>query len=148
MLDECAQGRGALLEVVGGKLNQEICVEMIDWLRKPHDQERMVAGLPPGTTIAHKGGWIDDMQSDVGIVESPGGRYVAAIYIWRDGYVTDEHAHPSPYLGDFSHTIYTFFNPVPLDEAKQRTEQPEGSATATPDESSIPETATPEDSAQ
>src|SRR3712207_8492701 len=89
---------------------------MIDWLQKPHDEKRMVAGLPAGTRIAHKGGWIDDMQSDVGIVESPGGRYVAAIYIWTDGYVTDEHATPSPYLGDFSHTIYTFFNPVPLDE--------------------------------
>jgi beta-lactamase class A len=109
MLDECARGTGPLLEKVGEKLTEELCVEMIDWLQQPHDPERMVAGLPAGTRI-------DDMQSDVGIVESPGGRYVAAIYIWTDGYVTDEHATPSPYLGDFSHTIYTFFNPVPLDE--------------------------------
>jgi beta-lactamase class A len=117
MLDECARGTGPLLEKVGNKLTKELCVEMIEWLQQPHDPERMVAGLPAGTRIAHKGGWIDDMQSDVGIVDSPGGRYVAAIYIWKDGYVTDEHATPSPYLGDFSHTIYTFFNPVPL-EAK------------------------------
>lgn len=128
MLDECAHGRGALLEKVGGKLSPALCVEMVDWLQKPHDQERMVAGLPPGTRVAHKGGWIDDMQSDVGIVESPGGRYVAAIFIWRDGYVTDEHAHPSPYLGDFSHTIYTFFNPAPLDEARRGAAAPEATA--------------------
>ncbi len=82
----------------------------------------MVAGLPTGTKIAHKGGWIDDMQSDVGIVDSPGGRYVAAIYIWRDGYVTNAYATPSPYLGDFSHTIYTFFNPTPLSEIPPPTE--------------------------
>jgi beta-lactamase class A len=115
MLDQCAQsGAGPLIEKVDGKLNQALCKEMIDWLQRPHDQERMAAGLPPGTKVAHKGGWITDMQSDVGIVESPGGRYVAAIYIWRDGYVTDEHASPSPFLGDFSHTIYSFFNPEPL----------------------------------
>jgi beta-lactamase class A len=114
MLQECADGTGLLLEKVGGELNADLCKEMIGWLQRPHDEERMVAGLPAGTVVAHKGGWISDMQSDVGIVDSPGGRYVAAIYIWRDGYVTNEHATPSPYLGDFSHTIYTFFNPEPL----------------------------------
>jgi len=114
MLDECARGTGPLLEKVGGKLTGELCREMIDWLQRPHDAERMMAGLPAGTVVAHKGGWINDMQSDVGIVESPGGRYVAAIYIWRDGYVSDIHVTPSPYLGDFSHTIYTFFNPRPV----------------------------------
>jgi beta-lactamase class A len=119
MLDECARGTGPLLEIVGGELNEDVCNEMIDWLQQPHDPDRMVAGLPPGTVVAHKGGWITNMQSDVGIVESPGGRYVAAIYIWTDGYVTDDYATPSPYLGDFSHTIYTFFNPVPLDEVQQ-----------------------------
>lgn len=120
MLDQCAQdGTGPLIEKVGDKLNQDLCKEMVDWLQQPHDQDRMVAGLPPGTVVAHKGGWIDDMQSDVGIVDSAGGRYVAAIYIWRDGYVTDVYAHPSPYLGDFSHTIYTFFNPQPYQEPEQ-----------------------------
>jgi len=119
MLDECARGAGPLIEKVGGYLDTALCAEMIDWLQQPHDPERMVAGLPRDTRVAHKGGWIDDMQSDVGIVESPGGRYVAAIYIWKDGYVTDEHATPSPYLGDFSHTIYTFFNPVSPNEGRQ-----------------------------
>ncbi|HEX6291152.1 MAG TPA: serine hydrolase [Herpetosiphonaceae bacterium] len=112
MLAECAEGKGPLIEKYGDKLNETLCDEMIGWLERPHDQERMVAGIPAGVPVAHKGGWIDDMQSDVGIVSSPNGRYVAAIYIWRpDGYVTNAHATPSPYLGDFSHTIYTFFNP-------------------------------------
>jgi beta-lactamase class A len=125
MLHECSEGKGTLLEKVGGKLTADLCKEMIAWLQRPHDEERMVAGLPAGTLVAHKGGWIDDMQSDVGIVDSPGGRYVAAIYIWTNGYVTNEHATPSPYLGDFSHTIYTFFNPTPLDEVPPPTEADE-----------------------
>lgn len=116
MLEQCAQGHGPLLERVGQRLTRELCREMIDWLIVPHDPERMLAGIPDDVPVAHKGGWIDDMQSDVGIVYSPGGRYVAAIYVWREGYVTDVFASPSPYLGDFSHTIYTFFNPEPLPE--------------------------------
>ena len=116
MLANCAEGKGPLIEKYGDTINESLCDEMIEWLERPHDQERMVAGIPAGVPVAHKGGWIDDMQSDVGIVSSPNGRYVAAIYIWRaDGYVTNAHATPSPYLGDFSHTIYTFFNPVPVE---------------------------------
>ncbi len=116
MLAQCADGRGPLLDKYGSTISEALCDEMMSWLERPHDQERMVAGIPEGVKVAHKGGWIDDMQSDVGIVSSPGGRYVAAIYIWRrDGYATNIHASPSPYLGDFSHTIYTFFNPKPIE---------------------------------
>jgi beta-lactamase class A len=115
-LAQCAEGEGPLLEELDGALTQALCEEMIGWLDQGHDPERMLAGIPDDVRVAHKGGWIDDMQSDVGIVYSPGGRYVAAIYVYRpDGYVTNIHATPSPYLGDFSHTIYTFFNPEPLD---------------------------------
>lgn len=115
MLAQCAQGQGRLLETFSDTLTTELCGEMMEWLQRPHDPERMVAGVPADVRVAHKGGWIDDMQSDVGIVEGPTGRYVASIWIYRpDGYVTNEHATPSPYLGDFSHTIYTFFNPEPL----------------------------------
>ncbi len=117
MLAQCAAGEGRLLETFGETLTAELCSEMVGWLQLPHDEERMVAGIPAGVMVAHKGGWIDDMQSDVGIVDGPTGRYVASIWIFRpDGYVTNEHATPSPYLGDFSHTIYTFFNPEPLPE--------------------------------
>ncbi len=117
MLTQCSDGQGPLIEKYGEHLNAAVCKEMLDALRTPHDQSRMVAGIPAGVPVAHKGGWTEDFQSDVGIVDGPNGRYVAAIYIYRnadDGFVSDADANPSPYLGDFSHTIYTFFNPVPL----------------------------------
>lgn len=116
MLDQCSRNEGRLREKFGDRLNAELCREMIGWLRMPHDETRMKAGVPPDTSVAHKGGWTADMQADVGIVESPGGRYVAAIYVYRDladGYVTGPTAKASPYLADFSHTIYSFFNPEP-----------------------------------
>lgn len=117
MLAQCTDGTGPLIEQFPDTIDESLCDEMLGWLERPHDEERMVAGIPRGVTVAHKGGWIDDMQSDVGIVNSPGGRYVAAIYIFRpDGYATNAYATPSPYLGDFSHTIYSFFNPDPIEE--------------------------------
>ncbi len=116
MLAQCADGTGPLLEKYSDTISEALCDEMMAWLERPHDEERMVAGIPDGIKVAHKGGWIEDMQGDVGIVSSPNGRYVAAIYIWRaNGYASNIHASPSPYLGDFSHTIYTFFNPEPME---------------------------------
>lgn len=116
MLDQCAHGGGPLIEQYGDRLSAALCGEMIGWLQQPHDETRMKAGVPPEVKVAHKAGWTADMQADVGIVDSPGGRYVAAIFVFRpvsEGYVTGPTAKASPYLGDFSHTIYSFFNPEP-----------------------------------
>jgi beta-lactamase class A len=111
MLAQCAQGEGPLLHYRDGAITRDACVEMMNWLGRPHDTERMMAGIPDDVKVAHKGGWLTDMQADVGIVFSPNRTYVAAIYLWRDGLVSDSNASPSPYLGALSHTIYSFYNP-------------------------------------
>ncbi|NJO84295.1 MAG: hypothetical protein HC828_16950 [Blastochloris sp.] len=53
------------------------------------------------------------MQSDVGIVRSPGGDYLIAIYLWRD---VDElpDAWATPYIAALSHLVYTAYNPLEL----------------------------------
>jgi beta-lactamase class A len=111
LLAQCAGGEGPLLAYWGGALTPQACSEIVDLMAQPHDTERMVAGIPGDVRVAHKGGWLLDMQADVGIVYSPNRTYVAAIYMWRDGLVSDEDASPSPYLGALSHTIYSFYNP-------------------------------------
>jgi hypothetical protein len=111
MLAQCGDGTGPLLRYWNGALTQAACQEMLDLLKQPHDTGRMVAGIPPGVPVAHKGGWLLDMQASVGIVYSPNRTYVVALYLWRDGLVTDEDASPAPYLGALSHTIYSFYNP-------------------------------------
>lgn len=111
MLAECAEGKGLLIQKYGDTLDAALCNEMIEWLAQPRDLQWMVAGIEPGVKVAHKSGWIDDMQSDTGLVYSPNRRYVAAIYVWREHQVDKR---PSPYLADVSHTIYSFFNPEPM----------------------------------
>jgi beta-lactamase class A len=111
MLVECVDGKGLLIQKYGDTLSSGLCSEMIEWLAQPRDLQWMVAGIEPGIKVAHKSGWLHDMQSDVGIVYSPNGRYVAAIFVWREGQVD---TGPSPYLANISHTIYSFFNAAPL----------------------------------
>lgn len=115
MLVQCSQGEGPLLQYRDGAITQDECIEMMGWLGRPHDQQRLMAGIPQGVKVAHKAGWLLDMQSDVGVVYSPNGTYIVAIYLWRDGLVSNADATPSPYLGALSHTIYTFYNPEPLE---------------------------------
>jgi beta-lactamase class A len=114
-IEQCSRGEGALLEKFGDALTPERCEEMIARLEKNGDTKRMVAGLPAGTTVAHKSGWIDIMQADVGIVRSPGGDYIAAIYLYRplggDQAPIPDRIMMSSIAG-FSRLIYTYYNPL------------------------------------
>jgi beta-lactamase class A len=86
---------------------------MLGWLEQNDDTTRMVAGLPPGTKVAHKSGWVEDMQADAGIVTSPGGSYVLTIYLYqkqRNSYLSDEEA--TPWLAAFSRLVYSAYNPA------------------------------------
>ncbi|MGC9038882.1 MAG: serine hydrolase, partial [Roseiflexus sp.] len=91
------------------------CQEMLDNLANNGDNRRMVAGIPDGVRVEHKSGWIADMQADVGIVRSPGGDYVIAIYVYRplasgDALVPDRIMMST--IAAFSRLVYTYFNPL------------------------------------
>ncbi len=113
-IEQCSQGKGPLLEKYA-KLTKARCAEMITRLEKNGDQIRMRSGFPKGTVVAHKSGWIEDMQSDVGIVRSPGGDFLVAIYVYTDirptkVFLTNEIAAPT--IGHFARLVYTYYNPV------------------------------------
>ncbi len=114
-VDRCARGEGLLLERFDDMLTPERCQEMLDNLAQNGDNRRLVAGLPEGVRVEHKSGWIDDMQADVGIVRSPGGDYVVAIYVYRpiasgDAPVPDRIMMST--IAAFSRLVYTYFNPL------------------------------------
>jgi beta-lactamase class A len=113
LIEQCSRGRGLLLERYGQQLSAARCREMIDRLRANADRARLVAGLPGNADVAHKSGWINDMQADVGIVYSPGGTYLAAIYLYqRQNFANSAQATPS--IGRLSRLIYSYFNPVEI----------------------------------
>jgi len=115
MIDECARGKGVLLEKFA-LLRPDRCQEMLDLLAENADRTRMVAGIPDGIRVEHKSGWIEHTQADAGIVRSPGGDYVLAVYVYKP--LGDNLAWPDSLLGgaiaDFSRLVYTAYNPIRL----------------------------------
>jgi hypothetical protein len=95
---ECAQsGGGTLIALWGGEITQQECQTMITYLVKNKLPSLLTAGLPDGTQIAHKHGWVTSGSGtittigDAGIIYTPGGNFVLAVYfyhptqlIWED----------------------------------------------------------------
>src|SRR3989441_4760141 len=69
------------------------CKEMLAILGRQHFKEGIPAGLPPGTPVYHKTGWIGQVvYHDAALVEPPhGGRYV--LVVLTGGIQKDEDSH-------------------------------------------------------
>lgn len=121
LIHQCSLGTGALLELFPEHLSALRCQEMLNWLSSNNDMKRMRAGLPPDIRVEHKSGWVEDMQADVGIVHTPGGDFLLAVYLYEDirqsdnprHYLRDEAA--GPMIAAFARLAYTAYNPVELD---------------------------------
>ncbi len=112
-LEQCSRGQGVLLEKFSENLTADRCKEMIGWLEKNADAKRMVSGLPQGTRVAHKSGWIPpQVQGDVGIVRSPGGDFIVSIFVAQPGERYADKAVQG-LIGDYARLVYSYYNPVP-----------------------------------
>ena len=116
VIDACANGSGPLLEKFAN-LSPKRCQQMLDRLATNDDKTRMVAGLPTGTRVEHKSGWIENLQADNGIVRSPNGDYVLSVYVYKKlpkdvSMWSDEMMAPT--VAAFSRLAYTAYNPVRL----------------------------------
>ena len=84
----CAEkGGGTFSAVFPGELTQNECRQMVSYLSKNRNGVLLEAGLPEGTRVAHKHGWILEgdglihSMSDAGVVYSAGGNYIITIYV-------------------------------------------------------------------
>ncbi len=88
---QCAQtGGGALVAAFPDKLDQDVCKQIVNYLASDKIGIMIEAGVPEGTVVAHKHGWVTDPAtgldhdwSDAGIVYTPGGNFVLSIYSWH-----------------------------------------------------------------
>jgi len=111
----CANtGGGTLVAVFPGEITQNECREMIQYLSANEIPVLIKAGLPEGTQIAHKHGWITEADGylhtmgNSGIIYTPGGNYILSIFVH----------HPVQLLWDpanymivqLSQAVYNYFN--------------------------------------
>jgi hypothetical protein len=113
---ECAEfGGGALQAVFQEQITQSECIDMIETLTRNKTPFLIEAGVPDGTRVGHKHGWVSDVTTgaittigDAGIVYTPSGDYILAIYF----------SHPtqlvwdpmSKLMGDLSEAVYNYYN--------------------------------------
>jgi hypothetical protein len=68
-------------------------------------------GIPVGTRISHKNGWLETVHGDAGIVFPPNGNdYVVAAFVWKN---TDFFSYTEawPLLEGISRAAWNYFSP-------------------------------------
>ena len=87
---------------------------MIDALVKNKIAVLLQAGLPEGTRIAHKHGWIIESDGlmhtigDAGLVYSPGGNYVITVFLQHPVQLLFEPTNLI--VADISQAVYNYYN--------------------------------------
>jgi len=111
----CAQaGGGALVAAFPDKINKDICAQMIEYLAADKIGVLIEAGLPEGTKLAHKHGWVPDPDgvvrnfSDAGIVYTPGGNFVLAIYTHHNVQIVFDPANLL--FAELTRAVYNYYN--------------------------------------
>lgn len=110
----CAQtGGGALPAAFPGQINQEKCRSMNQLLLNNRLPVLLTAGLPEGTQIAHKHGWVTsngviNTIGDAGIVYTLGGNYVVAIFLNNTDQLLWE--PNSELIAKLSQAIFNYYN--------------------------------------
>lgn len=112
---QCVQnGGGALAAAFPGKITPQSCQSIIDFLALDKFGALIQGGVPDGTLVPHKHGFVlsrDGVMhdiSDAGIVYSPGGNFVLSIYTY----------HPTqniwditnPLVANLTQAVYNYFN--------------------------------------
>lgn len=87
---QCSQsGNGTLVADFPGQIDQAACQQMIRYLEEDKLGDLIQGGVPDGTLVAHKHGWVSDSNgyilhvSDAGIVYTPGGNFILNIYTYH-----------------------------------------------------------------
>jgi hypothetical protein len=113
---QCAEnGGGALIAAFPDRITSKICQQMITFLASDKIGVLIEAGVPEGTQVAHKHGWISEPSSgviqnisDASIVYTPGGNYVLVIYAYHP--VQTVWDPVSALFAQMSQAVYNFYN--------------------------------------
>jgi beta-lactamase class A len=113
---QCATtGGGALVAAFPNQITSQICQQMIGYLAQNKIGVLIEAGVPEGTQVAHKHGWITEASSgviknisDAAIVYTSGGNYVLVIFAYHPVQTIWEPV--STLFAQLSQTVYNFYN--------------------------------------
>jgi beta-lactamase class A len=110
-----ADGGGPLADAFAGQVTQAECAQMNDLLVANRKGVLIEIGLPEGTRMGHKYGWVTDPvdglmrnASDAALVYSPGGDFVLVLYFYHPEQLPWD---PSQWLAArLTTAVYNFYN--------------------------------------
>lgn len=113
---QCAQnGGGALIAAFPDKVSPATCQLLIDFMAQDKLGSLIQGGVPDGTLVPHKHGYVTSPIdgyvhdiSDVGIVYTPGGNFVLSIYTYHP--VQNIWDITNPLFVDLAEATYNYFN--------------------------------------
>ena len=109
MVYECAtRNSGSLRETYPDEITQAECREILDVMQRLKLGAFIENGVPQGTAVAHKHGWIDDTHGDAAVVFTPGGDYVLGIALYDSEWLEWEISNPL--IAEVSRRVYAHFN--------------------------------------
>ncbi|NWG17060.1 MAG: serine hydrolase [Chloroflexi bacterium] len=111
---------GPLLEKFPGAYTPLECRQMIQAMSNNKIGALIEAGVPPGTRVAHKHGWIADTHGDAGIVFTPGGNFALVAILHNPTWL--DFSESFPLIAEITRTVYNYYNPTaPLEQIRQET---------------------------
>jgi beta-lactamase class A len=112
MIYDCAFfGSGLIAAYPNGEFTQQECRQMLNLMSANNLERLLQAGVPAGTVISHKNGWLDDVHGDAGIVFPSNGRnYVISVFVWEN---TDFFSYERawPLIEGISRAAWNYFSP-------------------------------------
>jgi beta-lactamase class A len=109
---DCANyGSGLMTAFPNGEFTQNECRQMLE-LTSANDLLRLLqGGIPGGTRISHKNGWVTDMTGDAGIVYPANGRnYIISVFIWEEAEFQN-YERLWPLVEGVSRATWNYFSP-------------------------------------
>ena len=113
---QCSQtGGGALVAAFPDKITKDVCNKIVNYLEQDKIGVLLEAGVPDGTLVAMKHGWIPRCSgcalqdiSAAGIIYTPGGNFVLSIYTYHP--VQDLFDPMNKLIANLTRAVYNYYN--------------------------------------
>lgn len=115
MVYDCAYYNSGLITAYpSGEFTQRECRQMIELMSGLELNRLLEGGVPEGTRISYKNGWVGEVTGVSGIVFPPNGKdYVISIFLWEDTGATgfQDYIRLWPIIEEISRATWNHFSP-------------------------------------
>ena len=105
---QCSRGGGCLRALYPQAITPAECQEILAWMERNQSSPLLSAGMPPGTTIAHKQGWRGDTHADVSLVYGAQTDFILVTFLYQPEWLVWEESVPT--FSKIGELTYRFFN--------------------------------------